>query len=434
MSFFKRYFDYIILFILIYTSRETVLFGTNTDQTVVILGYITPVIVLFLLLFRKPSTNRSSIYSNNNNSVQSIAATIILMILATMLTNLDVNVKYGYEILLCLISYQLVYQIEFKRFAKVYNDIILFLSIFATITSIVYIISPGIISVFPVITNKSGYTFYFLGLSVIPGELSGVYYRLFGIFREPGVAIMFINIALLFELFVLDRKKLIRVLILAFTVGLSLSTAGYIITFFILVTYLFHSQKNKTILSFVLLIALLSIVVLILRNDFLSAAVFDKFTSSDSASAGARFGSVTNNINIIYDNPLGLFFGMGYEYVESYFEGLGSLVRGENHNTNTLLKELSVHGLFFFLLLLVQIYKFSRGLVKKRAWQSLLVFVAFLLIFSNEDLTVDIIVYLIVFYSTKIEIYAKKRNYSSISSSNLLQQERKNVKVSSNII
>ena len=207
MKIFKDYFDYFIIFLLIYTSRETVLFGTNNDSTIALLGFCAPVIVLILLFFRKDKARGSNVFKYNDRS-RDTAIIIIFMIIMTMVINLDLNVKYGYEILLCLIAYNIANQVVFERFARVYSDIMEFLSLFAIVTFVIYIIYPGIFGVFPVITNKSSLDYIFLGLSVLPKELLGVVLRMYGIFREPGVAIIFVNLALLFELFVINSQRL----------------------------------------------------------------------------------------------------------------------------------------------------------------------------------------------------------------------------------
>ena len=416
MKIFKDYFDYFIIFLLIYTSRETVLFGTNNDSTIALLGFCAPVIVLILLFFRKDKARGSNVFKYNDRS-RDTAIIIIFMIIMTMVINLDLNVKYGYEILLCLIAYNIANQVVFERFARVYSDIMEFLSLFAIVTFVIYIIYPGIFGVFPVITNKSSLDYIFLGLSVLPKELLGVVLRMYGIFREPGVAIIFVNLALLFELFVINRSKSLRVSILVLTVGFSLSTAGFILTFLIILTYVLHSQKKHYLTTVVLLAFIFVLAFIILQNDFIYMAVFDKFNQSESSSTGARFGSVINNIKLVIDNPIGLIFGLGYQFVEDYFANLGGAARGEEHNTNTMLKELSIHGFLFFSFFLLKIFDFSKILFHKEYFCSILVFATIVLALSNEDLTVDIILYLIVFYSCKNKLYVQKRNDRTINPS-----------------
>ena len=419
MGFVKRYFDYIIVFLLIYTSRETILFGTNADPLVTLLGFIAPVIVLFMLLIRKNRTNGNPhfVYSKRTRDTLII---ISFLLVVTMIVNIDLNIKYGYELLLCLLAYHIVNQIEFKRFAEVFSDIIEFFSIFAIVTFVLYIVYPGLFGIFPVITNKSGFEFYFTGLSVLPREVFGVLLRMFGIFREPGVAIIFVNLALLFELFVINRAKILRVSLLVLTIGFSLSTAGFILTFLIFMTYVLHAQKKHFLVSIILLAIVSVLALLIMQNDFIYMAVFNKFNQSDSSSTGARFGSIVNNIKLVLDYPIGLLFGLGYQFVEDYFANLGGAIRGEDHNTNTLIKELSIHGFLFFFYFLVKIFRFSKNLFKREFLPSFLVFCIIVLALSNEDLTVDFILYLIVFYSDKNELFPLKRYDRSICPSHVL--------------
>lgn len=428
----RRYIDYLTVFLLVYTSRETVLFGTNANTTVTLFGFFAPVLVLATLLIRhykifSPVRGRAQIRYRVHT--RRLAIVIIALSLLTMALNLDFNLKYGYEIILCLIAFLLVNQIPFERFARVYNDIILFLSLFALVASILYIVLPGYVSAFPSITNTSGFRYAFLGFCVIPMETTGVLFRMYGIFREPGVAIIFINLALLFELFVLDRKKIFRVLILVLAVGFSLSTAGYIITFLIMLTYVLLSKKKHLLATIILLVVVSAGAILVMQNEFIFRAIFGKFSATDSASTGARFGSLTNNIKLIIDNPQGILFGMGYRFVENYFVNLGNVgnaVRGEEHNTNTLLKELSIHGALFFSIFMYRIYRFSHRLFNKTNLRSLMVFFIIVLALSNEDLTVNFILYLIVFYSFGDGLNGPNTKYESIRSSYLLQQKREN--------
>lgn len=210
-------------------------------------------------------------------------------------------------------------------------------------------------------------------------------------------------------------------LLFVLTIGMTLSTAGFIITFLILMTYLLQSNNNHAIISLFFIGLVLVSTYFIIQNDFIYAALFNKFSATDSASTGARFGSITNNVIMIINNPLGLFFGLGYQFVEGFFEGLESAVRGAGHNTNTLLKELSVHGFLFFCYFLVRIYFFSKGVIKEKSWQTLFVFLALVMMLSNEDLTVDFILYVIVLYSSIIGSNSYKLNDNCLNTSDVSQ-------------
>lgn len=399
------YIDYLIIFILIFTSRETIQFGTTQNETMLIIGYIAPLFVLVLLLIRKGH------FRNYNKSSFDLLIILSTCSLLTMFLNFDINVKYGYEILLFLLSYHIANQLEFNKFAKIYCDILQLLAFFAILATVIYFVASPIFSYFPIIENKSHLRYYNLFLSVIPVDRFGVIYRLYGIFREPGVAIIFFNLALAFEMFLFNSKKLIRVFLLLLAIVLSYSTAGYIVSFLIIACYLLYNQKKHKAVTLFASIFFVVLVVIISQSDYFNTMVFGKLTDEDSSSRGARLGSITNNLNLIIENPIGFLWGLGYQFVEDAFVAIGRMsFVGESHNTNTILKELSVHGIFFTIYLITSIYQFVRYSFLLKGLMLLAVFSTILIAFGNEDLTSDILLFLLVFYSRVNKNYVGEFN------------------------
>lgn len=394
--------DYIILFTLIFTSRETLLFGTNQDAIMVMVGYICPVIVLLILLLRK--------HKDGSKSSTNLLVTLCACTIVTMFFNFDINIKYGYEILLYLLSYLIANQIKFDKFVNIFCDIILFLAFFAVFSAVVYYVTPSLLSLFPVVENKSNIQFYNMFLSVIPSERYGVFFRSYGIFREPGVAMIFFNIALIFELFFKGKKYFMRLMLLILAVGLTFSTAGYIVLLGIIAVYILNKNNKKSFgYSFVVVMAFIGGVFLISYNDYINMMVFGKFSNSQSSSTSARFGSVYNNISLIIEKPIGILWGLGYQYVEDAFELLGKRsYGGEGHNTNTILKELSVHGAFYASCIVTELYLFIKRRLLLSEMTTFLLFVVIVAAFGNEDLTVNILLFLLVFYSQRNIKYVRK--------------------------
>ena len=392
MGIIKKYINYIIIFILIYTSRDTLLVGTSVNENLILLGYLAPVLVLIILLLEK----NVNVIVRNNNYVYIFLGLIAI----TMISNFDINVKYGYELLLVVIAFFISRKILFQDFAQAYCEIMMILTCFAVVSGVVFMISPNVISSFPVIANKGGLYYYNLGLSVIPLSVYGDYYRLYGIFREPGVAMIFINIGLLFELFILEKKQKIGVVIFLAGIVLTFSTAGYFVALMILGAYLLSSNlKSSYRLWGTFCVVIL--VIAVIRNEFVQNLVFSKFSNEDSMSTAARFGSFYNNINLLIDNPLNIFCGLGYQYVEDAFVQIGNQFHGQGHNTNTILKELAVHGIFFFILILTRFYNFFTIWIRDKKIVIILLILATMAAFCNEDLTVNIILFIFIFYSSR---------------------------------
>lgn len=396
MQLFERYFEYIIIFLLIYTSRETLLFGTNSDTVMNQIGYVVPIVTLCLLSFVK----RNVCSSHNHKRLKAL---LIFLVLFTMVVNWDLNLKYGYEIILICVACQISLKIPFSKFVEVYSNIILFLSVFAIVTALLYIIYPSYVGYFPTIVNKGNLIYYNLGLAVIPDELCGVYFRMYGIFREPGVAIIFTNISLAFELFVKNVVNVKRILILVMAVFLTYSTAGYIVTFLLIFTYILSLRKRTYLIPFSV-IGIICIAFCLISNDYIYTLVFDKFSNPDSNSLAARLGSVGNNLKLLLDNSLGFLPGLGFQTVEDAFVKFGERFEGQGHNTNTILKLLAVHGFILFCVVMKRLYTFFMlRFIEHKYKIRIFLFMTFLLMLGNEDLIVNVIFYIIVFYSLKLK-------------------------------
>ena len=395
--------DYVILFALIYTSRDTVMFGTNESPVMSIIGYIVPIIVLLILYVKYKIVD--------NYRTDQVVAVLLVCTIFTMIFNFEMIIKNGYELLLLLIASRYVRCIKFEKFTKVYCNILYVLSVISSITAVAFLLYPSFVNIFPTIINKSTLVFYNLWLCVIPQDLYGVSFRMYGIFREPGVAIIFINIALLFELFCFTKINIKHIAVLVISVIFTFSTAGYIVTFFIFLIYAIANNKVNRSQAFPLSLLILSVFsVLLYSSDFVYDLVLGKFSNSESSSTAARFGSITNNIRLLLDNPHGLVVGLGYQFVEDVFVHYGQLARGEGHNTNTILKLLSLHGIIYVSICLSKVMTFINKCLYQKGFCAILLFVSIMMLFSNEDLTVNILLYLIVFYSFNTNANAYESN------------------------
>ena len=94
---------------------------------------------------------------------------------------------------------------------------------------------------------------------------------------------------------------------------------------------------------------------------------------------------------------MSVLFGNGYQYVENNID----LVSVEKkyvsvHNTNTLLKMLSVHGIFYFITIITLLFASSRKIASNHF--SIYVMLVLCVMLSNEDLIFNQILYIILFY------------------------------------
>ncbi len=386
------------VFALLYFSAETLLFGTNESMRVKLVGYIFIVLFLGALLCL-------SIYKNIKFSKSSMYLFLLftLLLVGTVVTNLDFSIKYIYILILCAISFLYCGIIDINSFKESYLQVTYLLSLFSLFSTVAYYIAYPIVARFPVVVNSAGTKFYFLLLSVVPQKTLYVGYRNYGIFREPGVYSVFLIAAVLFEL---SKKRLNkkRFIVQIITLITTFSTAGYIVMGIIIIGGIILTNRNIK-LKIILIIALLAVVIYVYHSGILLGQLRKLTTENDSLEA--RLGSFIVNIKMSIGNIWKFFFGNGFSYVENNYSVVAqSLGVNSVHNTNTLLKMLSVYGVVFTTLIVKNLISFFNN--DSKLWMVFVSF-SFFVILCNEDLIVNIVIYLFCFYGEAVKKEEKGR-------------------------
>lgn len=388
--------DFLLVFLLIYCSQDTLLFGTNANKMFFAIKNIFLVLVL-LFLVGKTTKNKEI----NIKCSSLILFSLTTMSLLTALLNFDITFKYGYEILLFFVAYNLTRYMDFMKFREYYVYSIYYLSLISIAFYALSLFSYSLIELLPSLENESGYIYYsFLGLCNVSEVPMYGMIRNASLFREPGVYAIFLIISLVFlyntnTIDKIQRNKILLVLFIAILT--TLSTAGYI-GLLLLMGYLLLGKSNQVGIGskiFVVIVCFVG-VYFVLTNDNLYSTVFDKMSGGND-SADSRFGAISNNIDMWSRNNLSILFGNGYLYVEN---NLGLAGAGKEyasmHNTNTLFKMLSVHGFFYFVTIITLLFISSKKIASNHF--SVYVMLLFCVMLSNEDLIFNQILYIIFFY------------------------------------
>ena len=391
----------IILFILMWCSNDTALFGTNSNLFLVSLPrYLMLIFCITALLFPLEIT------FTVEGKKQFIALLFMMAIFIVVgVVNHEQFNRVVIKLLCMLTGFVIAFKIDFEQFAKSFCNIIYFLSYFAIIMSIVGLIAPGLIRMLPCVENTAGVRIYTCFLAGIDERmLDSIAVRTNGIYWEPGVYQMYLNLALLLEMYVFKMNNRKRFAIELIALFFTYSTTGYIVFVWGLVSYYMFERGSindikRTFSYFILLLIGVGGLFVVLNFTPLGEVVFGKVINMEpSGTAVVRMASVFMNLEIVRDNPL---HGIGMENIQDEFlrrSMASDLFEGwTSQNTNTLLYQYAAHGALYGILFTIGTYKFGRRMTDKTL-PVVCIFIFFALMYIGENLQYSFFPFVIIFY------------------------------------
>lgn len=402
----NKAFKTILLFIIIYISKDTLMFGTNGNE---FFSLITNIFTIFgsLILLVYSYTKRTEIHK------KTIMYVILMccLILLSMTFNTDFELGYIHKICFWILTLAVVRLYTLKEFVSSFYYIILFLAICSIIGFVLSMFGSSIINQGQVLTNTTGFTyrnFYFY----VAQSANIDFLRNQGIFREPGVFQMYLILALTLAFVNAKSVNVNEFIILSLALILTKSTTGYITYIFLLLLLLslgFVSTKHKIIVFLIIAFGGLYIFSSTewLYSESGGYSVFNKILHN-TASTVSRTASITENIKIFLEHPI---FGAGMSnlvelFPEYTFRDYSMLLED---NTNTILVQFSTHGIFYGILWCYGFFYLSKSMFSKKL-QQFLFLIIIILLFSGEDLTFSFLPTTLLLYG----INNKNLNYMNV--------------------
>lgn len=402
-------------FILIYISNDTLLFGTLEDSASLTTIIYSVLITLVLL------TDGKKILKVNTVTPFIYLITSILLVILTGALNNELTGGYLYQILVFVVCYALFKIIPLDYFILSFRKILYFLSVVSIITYLIVLIMPSLLYYVPVVENISGVERYNFFVSTINVNLFSNIYRNSSIFREPGVFMMYIILALILEVYlnIKYRKSLDYryVSLLIVSLLLTFSTGGYII-FAVFLIYLAFSIKAIRNLKIVFFIGSIIFISTFFIGDIIDKTQVLGKLSVDSTHYGstvARISSIVVPLNIFLDN---IFFGVGLTEFSVLYEEVAFRIyqipfTSGGQSTNTILNKFATYGVFFGFFYVYSYYLLSKMLSKRT--YSLLLFLIFILLFANEDVRYSLIFSILPYYALNNNYDTLHRHFYHLS-------------------
>lgn len=298
-----------------------------------------------------------------------------------------------------LVSFYVITRYSFYDLTKCFSNVIIGISIYSLV---IYL--SVILKVTPLrsVENMAGtlvLTAY--GCQFFP-ELGERVIRNSSIFREPGVYMIMINLAIIFQLFVVKGKcRWQNIFILIVSLITSMSTGGFICFALIMLAYFFNTAKGIGTIA-VISIIIVALILPAIDEEYINLVFSSKFNEMETSGSGfARLSSFFIPLNIFFKYPI---LGCGFdqfkfEYVQVGQELYHRYIDPQGMATNTIMNVFAIWGGGIGLFYLYGFYKFSKLIAKGRNNISLILIVLCLFaLFSNESMPYWPYIYIYMFY------------------------------------
>ena len=395
-----------ILFIaiLIIVSNDTLFFGTNSVlffQSLPRYGSI----IICLYLFLKP---RVKPFSGNYYLI--FLCLFIPYILSSLLRD-STYTLFGIYFLYIVVGYLVATRVSFYVFSICFERIVFFLCVFSIMGELFAFLTPGLLKVVPKIYNVTNYPFAKLFFCNINLGVDSAFIRNSGIFWEPGVYQIYINLALIIDLFYIRRKNLKRVLVYSLAILFTFSTSGYICFVFIMLIYVVQNKKhngnkqNSFFFRVIIILFLVLIGYILLSSQSVYNLVFGLLGDFQNGSFLARFNSIVADYYMAKSSP---FIGVGMAKVDELTTNYARTILGvyADSNSNGVFYQFAAYGIIFGTVYFLGLLNFM-GNLKLSKFTTIGLSIVFLLLFFGERLQ-SWFPYIFMFYGIETFIYGKR--------------------------
>lgn len=381
-------------------SNDTYLFGTNSNSFIISFSRYMLIGICLLLLLRLDF--KLAIGINKGKTIAYLTIISLYVILAFI--NNELFNRIIIKLLCMTVAYLLCMLLSFDDFYEAFGKAVFFIASCAIVFTTLAYIFPSVVRMFPAVINTANvkiFTCLFAGLD--ERMIGSIAVRTSGIYWEPGVFQMYLNLVIAYELFY--KKELNKKVIIIDLIALILtfSTTGYAVFAWILICYGFLKKSDRngdfsTRFAVVSLVFICGVFVLLFTS--IGDVVLGKVVNpAASGTAEVRLAGVVSNIEIALDNP---WHGIGMETMNETFlrySMKSNLLLGwTEQNTNTLLYQFAAHGIFYGIIFAIGTFKFGNNFDKGRKTITCVIFIMMILMYVGENLQYSWLPYIIIFY------------------------------------
>lgn len=397
--------DCFILFLFMLFSLDSTIYGIYDINFFPQAGWMQIVkyaaIVLFVCLF---CLRRFPVIRIKRSVLKNTGMLLILMFLA-MMFNQDSGGMYFILAIICAFVFVNIF--SFERFAQMFRKIMIIISFISVLIHIFFLIFNFIYESTVSVLSSHG----FVSLSLLKVILGcyGMGRMNAGFFRERGVFVIYLTLALLLLLY--DEKNLKKnkrksiFELLLYTAAL-LSTRGStaILTFLmILVSSFVKFLRRGRVPRYIMMLLIISVpFALWYLPDSLELLIKKMDFNSSLADSGiARVASFIVPLKVAVSNP---FWGVGVDHFNDNYMQLSQQYIGHQSSsfTNTFTGLAAYFGIPFVIIVLCGLYKFCKKIESEYLNKIMIFFLLLMQYFSQPEYCIGIFWILILFGFDKV--------------------------------
>lgn len=350
----------VLLIILLFTSVDTLWFGTNSQRAMLFVPRIIGVLCIFAFPIIKSGT-----FSNWKINIKKIAILIffLLIISISSLVNHEYSMTYISRIITVSVGYIICRYFSERKFAQIFDCFMTIVSVSALILEFFAYTMPSLLSHSFHVTNSANKLYYsfFVSSIYVENNIGNPFIRASGIFWEPGAFAIFLIFALVMQLFIFEKTNNKKAILYVITIVFTFSTTGYVALVFLIMTFVLsprntHFSRRLKGLFVLMLLALLGFMIY-MEDTTLYNNVFGKLTNGTS-SATTRYSSLFNGLNVAFDHPFLGVASQSQDYMSIYVNSSENLyTNGGLIIANTIVAYMVSYGLLFGIV-------FSLGIIR----------------------------------------------------------------------
>ena len=304
------------IILLLFTSTDTILFGTNSIRLFVFVPRIMALLMCFVIPFEEKRAKQK-----DDRTLFLALVMVFITVLSGVVNNAEI-VTIISRALPIMVAFIISKHYSVKSYIKAFDNFLYPITVISIVFHLVAITMPQIALSMPAIINENEVVFRTIILcSIIQDQIgNSIFSRMSGPFWEPGAYAIYLCIGIMFQIFFMEKQSIKRLLIYIIALSLTYSTTGYISFGVIIIASLVEKRKNKNDKAKSVMLTILMLVAIVGAFNAESQLIYYVFGKifDIAPTTNVRIASLISGFHIALDHPWLGVGGLSGQYMSEY--------------------------------------------------------------------------------------------------------------------